>query len=297
MGVPPQVCWYFIFELHNIPYYFHIKKIGDFKIRSYVHTTPSNERSMRSLIIDSHCHLDFPKFSKDQEEVIFRAREAGVKALINSGIDLKTNLSSLQLAEQYDFIYATAGLSPSIASTQGDEKVEEVLKQLSEMGEKVVGIGEAGLDYYHYKESGERRKQKEAFEKVIGIANNLGKPLVIHGRDAEEECFEMAKNLETVIFHCYGGSIETMERIADAGYYISIPTLVCFSDHHQEIAKNVPQELMIIETDSPYLSPRKGRNEPAYLVDSLEIIAKICDMDTEEVASITTKNTKKAFKI
>ncbi|MBP2029822.1 TatD DNase family protein [Methanohalophilus levihalophilus] len=252
---------------------------------------------MFSSIIDSHCHLDFPKFSKDRDEAISRAREAGVEAMINSGIDFKTNLSSLRLAEQYDFIYATAGLSPSVASTKDDERIGEVLKQLSELGEKVIGIGEAGLDYYHYKELGQRQKQKETFEKVIEIADGFGKPLIIHGRDAEDECFEMSKNLETVVFHCYGGSLETMEKIADAGHYISIPTLVCFSEHHQEIAKSVPQELMIIETDSPYLSPRKGRNEPAYLADSLEVIAKLRGITAEEVATITTKNTRKAFKI
>ncbi len=252
---------------------------------------------MLSSIIDSHCHLDFPKFSKDRNEAISRAKEAGITAMINSGIDYKTNRSSLQLAEQYDFIYPTAGLSPFLASKKDDEQIGEVLKQLSELGEKVIGIGEAGLDYYHYNDQGERRKQEEVFKKVIHIAETLGKPLVIHGRDAEDKCFEMAKTLETVIFHCYGGSIETMGKITDAGYYISIPTLVCFSEHHREIAKNVPQELMIIETDSPYLSPRKGRNEPAYLVDSLEAIAKIRDMDVEEVANVTTKNTKNAFKL
>lgn len=217
--------------------------------------------------------------------------------MINSGIDFKTNLSSLQLAVQYDFIYATAGLSPSVSSTQDDDRIEQVLKQLSELGEKVVGIGEAGLDYYHYKEQSQHQKQKDTFKRVIEIADELGKPLVIHGRDAEDECFEMAQNLETVIFHCYGGSIETMEKITDAGHYISIPTLVCFSEHHREIARNVPVDLMVIETDSPYLSPRKGRNEPAYLVDSLEAIAEIRDITAEEVADITTKNAKRAFKI
>ncbi|MDK2893005.1 MAG: TatD DNase family protein [Methanohalophilus sp.] len=120
---------------------------------------------------------------------------------------------------------------------------------------------------------------------------------MIHGRDAEEECFEMTKNLETVIFHCYGGSIKTMEKITDAGHYISVPTLVCFSEHHRDIARNIPLDLMLIETDSPYLSPRKGRNEPAYLVDSVGVIAKFRDISAEEVATITTKNTKKAFKL
>lgn len=252
---------------------------------------------MQSPIIDSHCHLNFPKFNKDREKAISRAREAGVMEMINSGIDFKTNLSSLQLAERYDFIHATAGLSPSTVSTSNDEKIEDILNQLSELGKKVIGIGEAGLDYYHYREQEERLKQKEVFVKVIEIAESLGKPLVIHGRDAEEECLEMSKHLDTVVFHCYGGSLETMEKITDAGHYISIPTLVCFSEHHQDIARNVPPELMLIETDSPYLSPRKGRNEPAYLVDSIATIAGVRNMDKEEIATITRKNTKRAFAI
>jgi TatD DNase family protein len=251
---------------------------------------------MFSPIIDSHCHLVFPEFSPDLEKTIARARGAGVEEFINSGVDFKTNISSLELAGQYDCVHATVGLSPSVVSAS-KELAEAVLDQLTQLGGRAVGIGEAGMDFHYFRDRTTLRLQRDAFSRVINIADNLGKPLVIHGRDAEEECFTMSKDLETVIFHCYGGSVETMRKITDAGHYISIPPLVCSSRRHQAIVKDIPPELMLLETDSPYLSPKKGRNEPAYLVDSLETIARILDMTAEDVAGITTKNTKKAFKI
>jgi TatD DNase family protein len=247
-------------------------------------------------VIDSHCHLDCPDFDPDREQVISRAQDAGVAAIISSGVDCKTNLSSLRLAEEHAGIYATVGLSPALAVRE-PEQAEEVLRQLPEAGEQAIGIGEAGLDYHYFKEPAERRRQQEVFRKVIEIAGDLGKPLVIHGRDAEEECLRMAAHLDTVIFHCYGGSIETMEQITDAGHYISIPTLVCFSRHHREITARVPPELMLVETDSPYLSPRKGRNEPACVTDAVRTVAKVRNMETGETAAITLANTKRAFTI
>ncbi|MEZ5334298.1 MAG: TatD family hydrolase [Methanolobus sp.] len=107
----------------------------------------------------------------------------------------------------------------------------------------------------------------------------------------------MTKHLDRVVFHCFGGSLETMKNIVDAGHYVSVPTLVCFSEHHKSIAKNLPLENMLIETDSPYLSPRKGRNEPAFVRDSVAVIAGLKDIDEEEVARATVQNTRRAFEL
>ena len=248
-------------------------------------------------VIDSHCHLDFDKFNRDRDETIERARNAGVVAIVNSGIDLKTNLSTLALAEQYDFIYPTIGLSPLVVSHYGNDVADPILEQLEQNAEKAVGIGEAGLDYHYYKDNKEREHQKEYFRKVIDIAHRYDRTLVIHGREAEEDCFKMVEHLDKVVFHCYGGSTDTAKMITDAGFYISVPTIVCFSEHHEKIAASIPLDKMLIETDSPYLSPRKGRNEPAYVLDNLSVIAKARGTDSQTIAKETLRNTKKIFGI
>lgn len=246
-------------------------------------------------MIDSHCHLDFPRFDSDQHEVIERAHSAGIVEIINSGVDYKTNLSTLALANKYEHIHATLGLGPGVATHSNNEDTDRILSQIEQNLEKAIGVGEAGLDHFHCKTESGRTRQMEVFKKVVEIAETVDKPLIIHGRDAEYEALHLVRHLDNVVFHCYGGSSETMNIIVDAGYHISIPTLVCFSKHHQSLAKQLPLERMIIETDSPYLSPRKGRNEPAFLVDSVATIAKLRRMEETDIAQITAQNTRRVF--
>ncbi|MBN2110138.1 MAG: TatD family hydrolase [Methanosarcinaceae archaeon] len=246
-------------------------------------------------VIDSHCHLDFPKFNRDRDDTIKRARACGVVGMINSGIDYRTNNNSLELAAKYDFIHATLGLSPQMVPEAPDDKIKQILSQMERNIDRAAGIGEAGLDFYYCKTEAGRKRQEEVFRQVIGIAERYNKTLVIHGRDGEELAHKMSGDLGRVVFHCYGGSLETMQNIVDAGHYVSVPTLVCFSEHHRTIAKNLPLENMLIETDSPYLSPRKGRNEPAFVRDSVPVIAQLKDIDESQVAMATMQNTRRAF--
>jgi len=246
-------------------------------------------------IIDSHCHLDFPAFNRDRQESIKRAQHAGVVEIINSGVDQKTNLSTLALASEYEHIHATLGLSPGLAASASDEVIERILSQIEQNIDSAVGVGEAGLDYHHCRSETGRARQLDAFKKVIDIAETVDKPLVIHGRDAEHEALRIVQHLDRVVFHCYSGSPETMDLITDAGYYISLATLVCFSKHHQSLAERLPLEGMVIETDSPYLSPRKRRNEPAFLVDSVATIAELRGMEEAKVAQVTAQNTRRVF--
>ncbi len=248
-------------------------------------------------IIDSHCHLDFPKFNRDREETILRARGAGVVGMINSGISLKGNRMSLELAEQHDDIYATLGLSPDIGREGEDKEIDAILAQIEANAGKAVGIGEAGLDFQDCKINEERERQTAAFKKVIELAKELDKPLVVHARLAEAEVLKLVRSVDTVIYHCYSGSVETMREILDMGYYISLATLVCFSKHHQILAEAVPLESLLLETDSPFLSPRKGRNEPAFIVDSIPVVAQLKNMDPAEIAKSATKNARRAFNI
>ena len=252
---------------------------------------------MKYQVIDSHCHLDFPKFNKDQAEVIERANEAGVIEIINSGVDYKTNSSTLELAKKYRQIHATLGLSPHMAADADEEQIQQILNQIERNVDKIVGIGEAGLDHYYCKDEKEQEKQIAAFKQIVELADKYNKPLVIHARDAEGLALELSKHLKTVVFHCYGGSIETMQEIVEAGHFVSVPTLVCFSEHHKDIAKHLPLEKMLIETDSPYLSPRKGRNEPAFVLDSVPIIASLKQIDEKEIALATIQNTRRVFGI
>lgn len=248
-------------------------------------------------IIDSHCHLDFPKFNRDREETILRAREAGVVGMVNSGISLKGNRITLEFAEKNEDIYAALGLSPDIGRGGEDKEINAILAQIEENAGKAVGIGEAGLDFQDCKTNEERERQTAAFKKVIELAKNLDKPLIVHARQAEAEVLKLVKGMDTVIYHCYSGSVETMQEIVDMGYYISLATLVCFSEHHQTLAEAVPLENLLLETDSPFLSPRKGRNEPAFIVDSVPVVAQLKDKEPAEIAKSTTENARRAFSI
>ena len=248
-------------------------------------------------IIDSHCHLDFPKFNRDREETILRAREAGVVGMINSGISLKGNRISLELAEKHEDIHATLGLSPDIGREGNDKEINAILAQIEANAGKAVGIGEAGLDFQDCKTNEERERQTASFKKVIELAKDLDKPLVVHARMAEAEVLKLVRDVDTVIYHCYSGSVETMREIVDMGYYISLATLVCFSEHHQVLAAEVPLENLLLETDSPFLSSRKGRNEPAFIVDSIPVVAQLKDMEPAEIAKSATENARRAFNI
>jgi TatD DNase family protein len=248
-------------------------------------------------IIDSHCHLDFPKFNPDRDETIIRARKAGVVGMVNSGISLKGNRISLELAEKNKDIHATLGLSPDIGREGSDKDIDAIIAQIEANAGNAVGIGEAGLDFQDCKTNEERERQTASFKKVIEIAKDLDKPLVVHARLAEAEVLKLVRGLDTVIYHCYSGPVETMRGIVDAGYYISLATLVCFSEHHQTLAAEVPLENLLLETDSPFLSPRKGRNEPAFIVDSVPVIAQLKEMEPAEIAKFATENARRAFKI
>lgn len=248
-------------------------------------------------VIDTHCHLDFKNFNKDRDEVIRRALDAGVTTMINSGIDLKTNRKTLQLAKKYDFIRPTLGLNPNGLGEATDAEVEATLEQIRSHAKEIVGVGEAGLDYYRCADEKGRARQREVFGKVVALAEELDLPQVIHARIAEDEAFDMVKDLSKVVFHCYSGTVATMREALDREFYISLATVVCRSAQHQVLARQVPLDRLLIETDSPFLSPKRGRNEPAYVLDGLHLIARIKDLPPEDVAEATTANARKIFNL
>ena len=248
-------------------------------------------------VIDSHCHLDFKHFDKDRVAVMNRAREAGVVMMINSGVDIATNRKSLELAKKHDFMWATLGLSPNSLEGTSNQDLESQLDFIKENAVQAVGIGEAGLDHYRCKDEAARNHQVVVFQKVIDLAKSVDLPLVIHSRDAEQQALDMVKDLDKVVFHCYGGSMNTMKEAVDRGFYISLATVVCRSGQHQVLARNIPLDHLLVETDSPFLAPKRGRNEPMNVLDSVRLIAKIKELQPSEVASATTKNIKKIYSI
>lgn len=252
---------------------------------------------LKSGVIDSHCHLDFKHFNKDREAVIARARDSGVVCMINSGVDYATNKSTLELTEKYDFIYPTLGLNPNSLPGKSDADVQAILDQIRENAARAVGVGEAGLDYYRCADPRDRKRQVEVFQKVIDLARSLDLPLIIHARDTEQQAFDMVKDLEKVVFHCYSGTLPTMKQAIDRGFYVSLATIVCRSNQHKILARNLPLENMLVETDSPYLSPSRGRNEPANVLESVNLIARIKGVDPSAVAEASARNTRKIYRL
>jgi TatD DNase family protein len=217
--------------------------------------------------------------------------------MINSGVDYSTNARSLELADKYDFISATLGLSPNTLPEIKEPELKKLLEQIENNADHAIGIGEAGLDYYHCKDAPTRNQQAKVFRQVIDLAASLNKPLVIHSRDAEQQALDMVKHLDKVIFHCYSGTLSTMKEAIDRGFYISIATNVCRSGQHQILARNVSLDRLLIETDSPFLSPRRGRNEPSFVLDSVRLIARIRGIEPQELARITAENAKRIYNI
>jgi TatD DNase family protein len=242
-----------------------------------------------SFAVDAHCHIDMAQFDSDRNDVISRAKNAHI-IIINSGIDLNSNFATKRLLINEN-VRATYGLSP-INNDQAD-KVEDFIRQNRDTA---TGIGEVGLDYYHIRDTVQRERQKAAFTRFIDLSDELGLALIVHSRDAERHVFEMTNSLDYVIYHCYSGDLDTLHKIVDCGHYISISTRVKKSKKHQEMVRCTPQELIIVETDSPYLSPRKGRNEPVYIIEAITTIAEIWATTVDEAASIILDNTVNAFK-
>jgi len=253
-------------------------------------------------LIDSHAHLDFPDYADKLDDVLKRAQDAGVSKIISVGTTVEGSISCLALTRKYPFIFSTAGVHPHEAKDVTEDCYERIEKLAAD--EKVVAIGEVGLDY-HYEHS-PRETQKEVFRRFIHLAKRTGLPLVIHTREAEEDTLQILESENAAeaggVIHCFSGSIELAKRCLEMGFHISIPGIVTFkkASNVHEVVKMVPIEKMLIETDSPFLAPipyRGKRNEPAYVKIVAEKVAGLKGLTLEDVARITTLNTERLFSI
>ncbi|MGO4548751.1 TatD family hydrolase [Paenibacillus sp. 2TAB23] len=254
------------------------------------------------MLFDTHTHLDSYKFDEDRDEVIQRAKDAGVHMLVNIGFNRETIPTTIALAEKYDFIYAAVGWHPVDSIDMRPEDLEWIERLCSH--EKVVAIGEIGLDYHW--DTSPKDVQQRVFREQIRLARKVGKPIVIHNRDAHEDVVRILQeeNASEIggVMHCFSGSWETAKQCLDMNFYISFGGPVTFQNARvpKEVLKQVPLDRILIETDAPYLSPhpfRGKRNESAYVLRVAETAAELLGKSVEEMALITTENGKKCFGI
>ena len=240
------------------------------------------------------------EFDPDREEVMRRAREAGIEAMITIGSDLNGTLAGVELAEQHDFIYSSVGIHPHEARDFTDQTYS-LLKELAQK-RKVVAIGETGLDY-HYDHS-PRDIQRRVFRKQLELSDETGLPVIIHSRAADEDSLTIVRDsgITRGVFHCFSGTLDMAEQLMALGFYISIAGPVTFKKtvSLQEVACSIPDDYLLIETDAPYLSPepfRGRRNEPSHIVYTAKKIAELRGISLQDLSRITTLNAKRLFSI
>jgi TatD DNase family protein len=253
------------------------------------------------MIFDSHAHYDDDSFDGDREKVIEEIHNNGVIAVLNCGASFQGAKDSVKLAEKYDFFYAAVGIHPENAY----ELTEETLEEIREMTKnpKVRAIGEIGLDYY-WEENPPREVQKEVFRKQMALAKDLGLPVIIHDREAHGDTLEIMKEFPEVkgVVHCFSGSVEFARECLKLGYYIGFTGVITFKNAKKiiEVAKEVPMERILVETDAPYMAPtphRGKRNQSDYIKFIIEKIAEIKEVSPGFMENLTINNAKNLLKI
>jgi len=252
------------------------------------------------ILIDTHAHLDFPQYSKDLKQVLCRAEEAGVVAVLNAGTDLRSSQRSVDLSICYSAISASVGVHPhGAAKVSGDWRVQ--LEKLA-MQETVLAIGEMGLDFY--RNLSPRETQEQVFREQIRLAVKVGKPLIIHSREANADTLRILKEEELPgpvgVMHCFSGDRGWLDACLELGFYISIAGPVTYPRSHdlRDLLRFIPEDRLLLETDAPYLSPqafRSERNEPAYVKLTYDRVALALDSDPEQLAKQLYLNAIRLF--
>jgi len=249
-------------------------------------------------LVDTHCHIDSDRYDEDRENIL-KEIEENLEFAVNIGYDLDSSKRSIELADKYDFMYAVVGIHPTDIKEYNDE-LEGELEELAGHP-KVVAIGEIGLDYHWMKD--EKEEQKRVFRRQLELAKRVNKPVVIHTRDATHDTLEILKEYPEIkgIVHCYPGSYESAVELMD-NYYFGVGGVITFKNAKKlvEAVSKIPLDRLVIETDSPYLTPtpfRGKRNHPIYVEHIARRIAEIKEISYEEVVRVTTENAKKIYGI
>lgn len=254
---------------------------------------------MKYYLVDTHAHLDFNQYDADRDMVIYRAREANVRGIVNIGIDLRTSRKSIELAEAHPNMFAAAGIHPHDVGDATEADIEELFDLLKHP--RVVAIGEVGLDFYRNLSPQDlQRKMLRIF-----LDWSLGKemPIIIHTRDADEAMLsllqERCKSGWRGVFHCFSGDEKMSEKVLNLGFHISFTGAITYKNARAvDVLTDVPVEKLLLETDCPFMAPvphRGKRNEPAYVNLIAQKIAQVKDKSVEEVAQITSHNAERLF--
>lgn len=255
-----------------------------------------------SFLFDSHCHLDDEKFDSDRDSLLASLKEQGIVACLTCGSDLASSRACVALAEVYPFVFAAAGIHPHQAAEEKSTDLEEIRGLIKH--NKVVALGEIGLDFYY--DFSPRALQEEVLDKQLDLAFELGMPVILHVRDAHGRMLELLNarkgRLPKGVLHCFSGSAESAGEYERLGFYISFAGSLTFKNAHnlREAAKAVSPARLLIETDSPYLSPvpfRGKRNDPSKVSEVCKLLAEIRSLSFEETAYLTCKNACSLFGI
>jgi TatD DNase family protein len=253
------------------------------------------------FLIDTHTHLDFDRFDGDRDDVIQRALDAQVAAMLTIGVDHKSSQAAVSLAEENAPVFAAVGVHPHDAKEMTDEQFDELEALLSHP--KVAAIGEVGLDY-HYDYS-PRDVQRHVFRRFLDLAEETQKPLIIHTREADEDVLsllrEKKRNGWRGVFHCFSGDATMAKKVLDMDFYISFTGNITFKNSRSvNVLQSIPNERLLVETDCPFMAPepfRGKRNEPAYVVYVARKMAEVKELPFETIAQVTTQNAVTLFDI
>lgn len=257
------------------------------------------------MLIDTHAHIMFPEFASDLDAVFLKAKEAGLKAIINVGCSKEASRQAFEMLKDYDgrhgiALYATLGLHPYDVADLSDELLVEWEKMIGEAGGKIVAIGEIGLDYF--KAEVPRDVQADAFKKQLEFALKMGLPVVVHNREADEDTLKILREFPEIraVFHCYGSNLEFAKKLWELGYYTSFTGIVTYPKalNVQEVARECPSDKFMVETDCPFLAPqiyRGKRNEPSYVSEVLREVAKLKGASFEEATKWQKENAKRFY--
>ncbi len=254
------------------------------------------------MLVDSHAHLDMPEFKKDLEEVIQRAKDSGVQYIFTVGTEKEDWDQTLKISHRYSFLYAILGIHPHYAM-KVDLETYSILRTLCK-DEKVRAVGEIGLDFF--RNLSPKEVQLKRFREQIGLAKELGLPIVVHDREAHQETLEILKSERAKecggIIHCFSGDYEMAKACIDMGFYISIPGSITFRNAGglREVVEKIPLDVLLVETDAPFLAPepfRGKRNEPAFVQFTAQKVSEVKKIPFEKVAEATSENALRVFKI
>jgi len=247
-------------------------------------------------MIDTHCHIQDRQYDVDREEVIKRARENNV-SMICVGTDLEMSRKAIELADKHDYIWASIGLHPN---DNLDEEYDGTEYERLANNPRVVAIGEIGLDYYRTTDIQKKKFQRERFLKQLNLAEQIGKPVIIHCRDAHSDMIAILKEHFSTsgVIHSFTGTLEDAKKYIDLGFFIGLNGIITFARQYDETVQRVPLARILVETDSPYLAPkpyRGKRNEPAYILEVVKQIGILRNISDKDVIAVTTKTAQTLF--